>query len=58
MTFRRTLAANRLSGQMSVFQKFEMGLKKFHYFEKKNYRDEKVIELPKTCKSTKIFFWP
>jgi hypothetical protein len=38
-----------------IFQ-FEMGLKKFRYFENKNYRGEKVLELPETCKSTKIFF--
>jgi hypothetical protein len=39
-----------------IFQKFEMGLKKFRNFENKNYRGEKVLELPETCKSTKIFF--
>jgi hypothetical protein len=32
--------------------------KKFGNFENKNYRGEKVLELPETCKSTKIFFWP
>jgi hypothetical protein len=31
---------------------------KFRNFEKKIYRCEKVLELPETCKSTKIFFWP
>jgi hypothetical protein len=41
-----------------IFQKFEMGLKNFRNFEIKNYRSEKVLELPETCKSTKILFWP
>jgi hypothetical protein len=40
-----------------IFQKFEMGLKKFGNFENRNYRGEKVLELPETCKSTQIFFW-
>jgi hypothetical protein len=40
---------------MSVFQKFEMRLSKFL---RKKFMGEKVLELPETCKSTKIFFWP
>jgi hypothetical protein len=32
-----------------------MGLETFRNFEK-NYMGEKVLELPETCKSTKIFF--
>jgi hypothetical protein len=41
-----------------ILQKFEMGLKNFQNFEKRNYRGEKVLELPETCKSTQIFFCP
>jgi hypothetical protein len=41
-----------------IFQKFKLTLEKFRNFEKKNYSGEKVLELPETCKSTKIFFWP
>jgi hypothetical protein len=42
---------------MSVFQKFEVRLIK--NFENLNffYKGEKVLELPETCKSTKILFW-
>jgi hypothetical protein len=57
MTFRRKLAANanRLV-KCQFFQKFERRHKKFEILKKKNYMDEKVLELPETCKSTKIFF--
>jgi hypothetical protein len=31
---------------------------KYRNSEKKFYRGKKVLELPETCKFTKIFFWP
>jgi hypothetical protein len=59
MTFRNTLAS-QLLGKFQILKIFKRDFRNVLKFRKKNYWDlgKKVLELPETCKSAKIIFWP